>query len=331
VVTFSIQQMCISPLAGTVGAKPASDGAKGGDPMRSQALDYSYARPSAEELLAADCDALFYVGVSRPDQVYCDSLSAVGLHWTMIFETLPDRSQQGYQAGVYDAQFSDARADQRNYSRDAAIAVVVSDGNRYSPSTGGDAIADYAEGWARTCLRPIFFYGNRYAVDHAIAGARRAPTPHLLAGPRGDGGWVPSSWGADPERDPIVQEANLVSPLVGTDLNSVHGDYHGAPAPVPAPPPQITPEDDMELAIGPLIGQIGNVALLMAGAKCVAEFTGPTVDVFGMAIPASMIAWRDLHPSRAAIKLVYLGTDAFAGAIMANLRWTDWQTGAGLV
>jgi hypothetical protein len=289
------------------------------------AVDFSGARPDPGELARLNLDALGYVGSSRPDQTYLDALTSAGVRFTFIFETDPNRSQQGYQAGRLDAQFFEQRVKERGYPPTMPAMVVVSDGTATSPSSGGNAIADYGRGWADTTTRPLCAYGNRYAVD---AFNRGVPASRLLA--RG-GGWLPIPWGGNAAQDVMGQDANTPSPIPGTDLDRVWVDYFApSPAPPVPPPAQIALEDDMELVVGTLMGQIGNVALLMAGAKCVAEFAGPTVDVFGMSIPTAMIRWRDSHPSRAAIKLVYLGTDAFAGAIMANLRWPTWQTGAGL-
>ena len=114
------------------------------------AVDYSYARPSGAELASRDLDALVYTGNARPDQPHFDDLRNHGVAITFIQETTSTRSQEGYQAGVYDAQFADRRATERGYPLDAAIAYVVSDGSAYDPNYGGENIAAYARGIAVT-------------------------------------------------------------------------------------------------------------------------------------------------------------------------------------
>jgi len=201
------------------------------------ALDFSYARPSGDQLASLQLDALGYTGNARPDQSYLDDLAAHGVGWTFIMETNSARSQEGYPAGVYDARFADGRSDQRNYPRDRSIAYVVSDGSRFDPASGGDQIADYGEGVAATSLRPFLFYGNQYAIDHATTGALRIPTARLL------GYWGIATWGADRGVALLVQEPNIASPLPGTDYNSVYRNYTSA---APAPVHQ---EDDMAVYI----------------------------------------------------------------------------------
>lgn len=199
--------------------------------MRPHVLDFSFSRPSPEDLLATDRDALTYVGNVRPPAEWLARCRELGVNVCFIFETTGNRAQEGYQAGVYDAQFSDARTDQIGYPREASVCYVVSDGNRFDPFSGGDRIAEYGRGIATTSLRPFFFYGNRYAVDHAIAGARSVVPSRLLAGPNGDGGWLPVPWGADPTRDLIGQESNIAPPIPGTDENSVYHDYAASSTP----------------------------------------------------------------------------------------------------
>lgn len=202
--------------------------------MHDRALDFSGRHPSPGEVVGFDL--LGYLGVSRPNPGEIAGWAAAGSVFTFIWETDPNRSQQGWNAGIYDAVYGNDRADGVGYPLEANLAWVVSDGNARSPDSGGDRIADYADALVRQSKRPVGpFYGNRYAVDAAIRGARRSGRP-FVAGPDGDGGWLPHTWGADPSRDPIIQEPNIGSPIPGTDLNSVHHDYRTAgPGPAPAP------------------------------------------------------------------------------------------------
>jgi len=195
------------------------------------AVDFSGARPDPGELARLNLDALGYVGSFRPDQTYLDALTSAGVRFTFIFETDPNRSQQGYQAGRLDAQFFEQRVKERGYPPTMPAMVVVSDGTATSPSSGGNAIADYGRGWADTTTRPLCAYGNRYAVD---AFNRGVPASRLLA--RG-GGWLPIPWGGNAAQDVMGQDANTPSPIPGTDLNRVWVDYF-APSPPPAPLPR---------------------------------------------------------------------------------------------
>lgn len=175
------------------------------------AIDFSFARPTPEEVAAAGVDILVYTGPARPDVGYIQAMRAAGVAVTLIQESDPNRSQQGYGAGVADAQYADSRADQVGYPTDCAIAYVVSDGSAGDPNSGGDGIAAYGQGIAATSRRPFFFYGNEYATSNAMRGA-----PGAL------GTWIPSTWGSGTL---MSQEANIASPIPDTDLNTVHAAY----------------------------------------------------------------------------------------------------------
>jgi hypothetical protein len=158
---------------------------------------------------------------------------------TWIFETDPLRSQQGYQAGVYDAQFFEARVAERGYSPTLPAMVCVSDGTSRNPDYGADQIAQYGRGWADTTSRPLCGYGNRYCVTAFNAGI---PGSRLLAS---SGGWLPIPWGGNSGQDAIGQDANTPSPIGNTDLNRVWVDWFDAPpAPVPA-----QPEDEEDMTV----------------------------------------------------------------------------------
>lgn len=179
------------------------------------AVDFSYARPTGAELELRGLDALFYTGNARPSAEYINDLRSRGVAVTFIQETTSTRAQAGFGAGVADAQFADARASEVGYPTTAAIAYVVSDGSASDPNYGAENITAYAQGVASVSQRPFFFYGNRYCVDAAMAGG----------GARCLGAWVPSTWGSDPNRDLLIQEANIASPVGDTDLNSVYKPY----------------------------------------------------------------------------------------------------------
>lgn len=188
------------------------------------AIDFSFARPSVQDLISHELDVLCYTGSARPDAGYFADLRAAGIAVTLVQESDPNRSQQGHGAGVEDARFADSRADEVGYPRSASIAYVVSDGSAGDPSSGGDQISEYARGVVETSVRPVFWYGNVYATDAAMSGA-----PNSL------GTWIPSSWGTG---SLLTQEANIASPIGDTDLNTVHAPYGawGHDTPTPANP-----------------------------------------------------------------------------------------------
>jgi len=203
-------------------------------------VDFQYLRPTPNTLIAAGyTDVICYLGNPRlsgdacPSADYLDVLSAAGIRLTFIYETDPNRSQQGHDVGVEDGRFSDQRARERGYPPDGPFFVCASDGNASDPSSGGDQIAEYARGFAEaTGGRKLGAYGNRYAVDSFNRGV---PRERLMVTDCGrDGGWVPLTWGADPGRDLIGQDQN-VKMIGDTDHNYIYADWWPGNA-APGPP-----------------------------------------------------------------------------------------------
>ncbi len=187
------------------------------------ALDFSYARPTAQQILAAGIhQVLVYCGNARPDQAYIDDLHAHGIVTTYIMETTSTRSQQGAQAGRLDCIFAEQRVKEQGHH--GSIAVVVSDGNA---ADNWDASA-YGQGWASAATLPFFAYG---AVPICESFNRGAPASL--------GTWVPATWG----NGTLLTQVVGSSPVADTDLNIVHADYTGATA----PPAQ--KDDDMPMYI----------------------------------------------------------------------------------
>ncbi len=264
-------------------------------PMR-DAIDFSFARPTPQAVSDLNLDILVYTGNARPDKAYLDAMRAAGVAVTLIQESDPNRAQQGYNAGVADAQYADSRADEVGYPNHASIAYVVSDGSATNPSTGGDAIAAYAKGVQDTSRRPFFFYGNQYAVDNAVSGANRAL-----------GSWVPSTWGT---ATLLRQEANLASPIPDTDLNTVHQEYAAWGQGVPTPTPPKEDDDDM-----PHFAYLRNLdgttaQMLVDGARMTHDFGVAAANApFGLT--KEYLDWRAEEPEqRGALKsLRYNGTE----------------------
>lgn len=174
------------------------------------AIDFSFARPSPQDIAAHGFDVLVYTGPARPDAGYIATCRSLGIGVTLIQESDPNRAQQGYQAGVNDAHYADSRADEVGYPSNCSIAYVVSDGSAGDPNYGAGNIAEYARAIRDTSRRPYFWYGNTYACNAALAGGG------------GLGTWIPSTWGSG---SLLVQEANIASPIPDTDLNTVRAPY----------------------------------------------------------------------------------------------------------
>lgn len=192
--------------------------------LRPHFLDFSWQRPSAAQLAAADRDARTYNGQVLPPRVWFDECDRAGVGVCLIFETTSEYAQQGYDAGRYAAQFSMERAAGVGRPRIHTV-FVVADGNSQSPAGNqrvaefGQAVGDYYDGTYE-------FYGNRSCVEWACAGARASHgAARLVAGPRRDGGWLPVTWGFDPARDTASQDANTAPPIDGTDENTLYFGY----------------------------------------------------------------------------------------------------------
>lgn len=152
-----------------------------------------------------------YTGNARPSQEWVDACTALGvppLWYTQ--ETTSTRSQEGWQAGVYDCLFAERRARERGHT--GPIAVVVSDGN-YADEWDASG---YGAGWASVATMPFFPYGALGVTATFLAGA--AGSPFLIVGE-----WVPETWGAGRVASQLVgAQAPISTPH---DLNHVFHDF----------------------------------------------------------------------------------------------------------
>ncbi len=184
-----------------------------------QAVDFVTA-PSVDECVAAGVFPCPYTGNARPSQGWFDEGRAKGVAplW-MIQETISSRSQQGFQAGVFDCEFAEGRARERGH--DGALAVVVSDGN------GRDAwdASGYGQGWASVATLRFFAYG---AVGVIATFESGAACPLLIPG-----GWIPETWGHGVVASQLVGPQAAIS--TAHDLNDVFYDFGTQPVP-PVPP-----------------------------------------------------------------------------------------------
>lgn len=200
--------------------------------------------PAPGDLAAHDLDVLQYVGTSRPSAAYVRAVLDAGVGFEWIFETDPDRSQEGWNAGLLDVEFTRRRIAEVDSRVIPPITwYAVSDGNSHDPSTGGDRIHEYGAAVGTASRHPFGFYGNEYAVAHAVAGARSVGA-EPISGPGGEGGWKPATWGASRLHDVMAQEPNVASPIPNTDFNTRYHDYgHAGPAPIAVP----IGDDDMKI------------------------------------------------------------------------------------
>jgi hypothetical protein len=181
--------------------------------------------PPVDALVAAGVDLFQYTDAGRPTRAYLDGCDRAGVAVTFVVEEVSSTFQGPPGTGARLAATANRRVDEVGYGGDLALWYVVSDGTATDPHTGADRIAANAAEVVRAGGRPAGWYGNRYAVTAALSGAQGASV----------GTWVPRPWGGDANVDVLVQESDTESPVAGTDLNSVHGDYRHAGGVVPAP------------------------------------------------------------------------------------------------
>lgn len=167
-------------------------------------------------LVDHDLDPFSYTGNARFSQGFFDEAAALGHPVVlMVQETYSTRSQEGYQSGVYDAQFAEQRARERGWR--GPIAYVVSDGNgadRWSSHEYARGIGD-----ASTLGFYILGYGADGVLEDFAPGVRAsAGASRLFLGTDGDGArWVPETWGPNNAIGQVVGP----SPIPDTDLNHV--------------------------------------------------------------------------------------------------------------
>lgn len=212
--------------------------------------DFAWSYPAPDDFVRFDVDAASYTGAARANRAYYDSLRERGINVLGIMETTSTRSQEGYNAGAYDVDFARRRWREVGFPDSAPMAYAVSDGSRWDPNYGGDNIAGYGEGVGDHEVGPYKFYGNRYAVDHACAGARRSLHPELCLNL--NGGWIPRTWDFDPNRDTAAQEIGG-TPIGGIDVNTTYKPIFG-----PALPPAPTPTEDEKESAVKQVDFIGN-------------------------------------------------------------------------
>lgn len=205
--------------------------------------DFAWEEPPPGAFLQYDVDGASYTGAARHSAAYYAALRAQGTEVLGIMETTSTRSQEGYNAGAYDVDFARRRWREVGFPDGAPMVYAVSDGSRYDPNYGWDNIAWYGEAVGDHEVGPYKFYGNRYCVDAACAGAARSLHPELCLNL--NGGWLPRTWDFDPNRDTAAQEIGG-TPIGGIDVNTTYRPIFG-PAPPPTPP--VSDDDDQESAV----------------------------------------------------------------------------------
>ncbi len=164
--------------------------------------------PDPAVLQQLNLDGIPYTGNARPPAAWFADMKARGLTvYTMLQETISTRSQQGFQAGVYDCQFAERRA--REVNPDVRfIDYVVSDGSWVDAWD----CSDYGRGVNATAALGVLCYGSTGCCDTFNRGA-----------PKSIGTHIPNTWG----QGSIMTQLVAPSPVADTDLNIVHVDYTG--------------------------------------------------------------------------------------------------------
>jgi hypothetical protein len=194
--------------------------------------DFSFTYPAPDAFVQFGVDAASYTGPARASRAYYDSLRQRGVRVLGVQETTSDRSQQGYNAGQQDVAYARQRWAEVGFGDGDPICYVVSDGSRGDPNWNGEQIAMYGQAVGDYEHGPYLFYGNRYAVDAACAGAARSQHPGLALNLHG--GWIPRTWNFDQNRDTAAQEIGS-TPVAGTDVNTVYREIFDGAAPGPTP------------------------------------------------------------------------------------------------
>lgn len=252
------------------------------------ALDYSYARPSGQEL--ADAGIVFaiaYTGQGKPvpTREYLDDLRAHGVGFAFVGESYATRGFEGYSAGFVDAHYDDNQAASRGYPAGCVIFRALADTSNVAGHEG--AIAEYARGY-RDGLADAS--GRYVAGGYGPKAACEAARPYMQ--------WLWGVWtwgygfGVCPDPPPpdasLYQDANRPPPLPETDTNVISdlGIPYWRPDGQPAPAPQ---RKDARMWIGLYLGLDQLVhALKIAGSVIVGEYdpNGPRDPGYGIPLEA---------------------------------------------
>lgn len=177
--------------------------------------------PSAAECTAANVDPIPYTGPARPAGWWFDAMILAGHKPpSMIRETTSTWSQGGYGAGADACPKDEQRA--REVGHTGSMMVVVSDGSKYDPNYGRDNIVACGHGWSDMATMPFYPYGNVFACEAFLEGARAGTGAHLVMVGIGGGpdAMIPETWGYGA----IASQLVTPSPVPNTDLDIVHID-----------------------------------------------------------------------------------------------------------
>lgn len=186
-------------------------------------LDYSFARPSPPLMRQHATGVIRYLSTDPAKNLSAserDALFAADLAIGLVWETTAHMMDGGYLAGYANALTANAQAD----ALGAPLTVVIYFAN--DQNAFDERHANYLLGAKDASRRPVGVYGNTAIVDWAHGAGISY-------------GWKVATWGPPTPNAQLVQEPNISTPIPGTDVNSVHGDW-GAWAPVAAPAPVAT-------------------------------------------------------------------------------------------
>lgn len=219
------------------------------------ALDYSFARPTGEELAAAGIDfGIAYTGSGKPVPTtdYIADLLAHGVGFCFVGESYATRGFEGYSAGFVDAHYDDGQAQSRGYPAGCVIFRALADTSNVAGHEG--QIAEYARGYRDGLVNA----GGAYvAGGYGPKAACEAARPYM------DWLWGVWTWGYGfgmcPDPPPpdasLYQDANRPPPLDGTDSNVIANPFipYWRPAGTDPPPAQTGATPDMDAIIAPYL------------------------------------------------------------------------------
>lgn len=183
-------------------------------------LDYSFARPSPQVMRGVAVGVMRYLSGGGSKDLSAserDALFGAGLEIGLVWETTATRMNGGYPAGADDAQRANTEADGLGFPPDRPIYFANDQNSAF------DVHVDYMRGARDYSGRPVGPYGNGTLIDRCAneLGCRY--------------GWKVSTWAGSGTSACLVQEANIGSPVSGTDVNTVlrddWGQWHGSTTP----------------------------------------------------------------------------------------------------
>lgn len=241
-------------------------------------FDFSFSRPSVEDLLAAGATgvARYLSSYSTPknaDKTEVEAYWKAGLAVLLVWENDTHDTDGGYASGAVAGHSARPQATALGFPVDHVLYWAV---DRRLNNTQRATAIEYGRGFrdAAGLSRP---YGEGALIDAAVDAGLC------------DGGWMPSTWG--PCQHVVLIQQVGASPIANTDANTPQvddwGGYHPG-TPTPQPPPE---DDDIMAAATPEQIQLMTEAQVLLGVKAAYELArGPGVTDKAALINAKQIS-----------------------------------------